>query len=71
MSERPSIAVVGGGFGGVGAAVMLSREGYHDVTVFEKSDRIGGLLRYGRFAPTSRASPVTLGCSIGSAPAPR
>ncbi|HWI94694.1 MAG TPA: NAD(P)/FAD-dependent oxidoreductase [Solirubrobacterales bacterium] len=45
MSEGPSIAVVGGGFGGVGAAVMLKREGYEDVTVFEKSDRIGGVWR--------------------------
>jgi cation diffusion facilitator CzcD-associated flavoprotein CzcO len=45
MSERrrPSIAVVGGGFGGVGAAAMLRREGYEDVTVFEKSDGIGGV----------------------------
>ena len=45
MSERPSIAVVGGGFGGVGAAVMLKREGYEDVTVFEKGDRVGGVWR--------------------------
>jgi cation diffusion facilitator CzcD-associated flavoprotein CzcO len=45
MSERgrPSIAIVGGGFGGVGAAAMLRREGYEDVTVFEKSDGIGGV----------------------------
>jgi cation diffusion facilitator CzcD-associated flavoprotein CzcO len=43
--ERPSIAVVGGGFGGVGAAVMLRREGYEDVTVFEKGDRVGGVWR--------------------------
>lgn len=43
MSERPSIAVVGGGFGGVGAAVMLKRGGYEDVIVFEKRERIGGV----------------------------
>ena len=34
-----SIAVVGGGFGGVGAAVMLRRAGYDDVTVFERGER--------------------------------
>jgi cation diffusion facilitator CzcD-associated flavoprotein CzcO len=45
LSERLSIAVVGGGFGGVGAAVMLKREGYEDVTVFEKGDRVGGVWR--------------------------
>lgn len=38
-----SVAVVGGGFGGVGAAALLNRAGYRDVTVFEKSDRIGGV----------------------------
>lgn len=38
-----SIAIVGAGFGGVGAAVMLSRAGYPDVTVFEKADGIGGV----------------------------
>ncbi len=43
MSRQPSIAVVGGGFGGVGAAAMLRREGYEDVTVFEKGERVGGV----------------------------
>jgi len=38
-----TIAVVGAGFGGVGAAAMLRRAGYEDVTVFERSDRIGGV----------------------------
>ncbi|HVY78879.1 MAG TPA: NAD(P)/FAD-dependent oxidoreductase [Solirubrobacterales bacterium] len=45
MSRRPSIAIVGGGFGGVGAAAMLKREGYEDVTVFEKGERVGGVWR--------------------------
>jgi glutamate synthase (NADPH/NADH) small chain len=40
------VAVVGSGPAGLAAAQQLSRAG-HDVTVFEKSDRIGGLLRYG------------------------
>jgi cation diffusion facilitator CzcD-associated flavoprotein CzcO len=39
----PSVAVVGGGFGGVGTAAMLRREGYEDVTVFEKAERVGGV----------------------------
>lgn len=45
MIKGPSVAVVGGGFGGVGAAAMLKREGYEDVTVFEKGDRVGGVWR--------------------------
>ncbi|HWD85560.1 MAG TPA: NAD(P)/FAD-dependent oxidoreductase [Solirubrobacteraceae bacterium] len=39
----PSIAVVGGGFGGAAALVMLHRAGYADVTVFERSERLGGV----------------------------
>ncbi|MBK6905702.1 MAG: glutamate synthase subunit beta [Rhodocyclaceae bacterium] len=40
------VAVVGSGPAGMAAAQQLARVG-HDVTVFEKSSRIGGLLRYG------------------------
>jgi glutamate synthase (NADPH/NADH) small chain len=40
------VAVVGSGPAGLACAQQLARAG-HDVTVFEKSDRVGGLLRYG------------------------
>ena len=40
------IAVVGSGPAGLAAAQQLTRVG-HEVVVFEKADRIGGLLRYG------------------------
>jgi glutamate synthase (NADPH/NADH) small chain len=41
-----SVAIVGSGPAGLSAAQQLTRAG-HTVTVFEKSDRVGGLLRYG------------------------
>ncbi|MDO4339763.1 MAG: glutamate synthase subunit beta [Eubacteriales bacterium] len=41
-----TIAVIGSGPSGLAAAQQLNRRG-HSVTVFERSDRIGGLLRYG------------------------
>ena len=41
-----SVAVVGSGPAGLAAAQQLTRAG-HDVTVYERDDRLGGLLRYG------------------------
>ena len=41
-----TVAIVGAGPAGLAAAQQLARAG-HDVTVFEKNDMIGGLLRYG------------------------
>jgi cation diffusion facilitator CzcD-associated flavoprotein CzcO len=41
--KRRSIAIVGGGLGGVGAAVLLVRAGYPDVTIFERGERLGGV----------------------------
>jgi len=41
-----TVAVVGSGPAGMAAAQQLARAG-HSVTLFEKNDRVGGLLRYG------------------------
>ncbi len=41
-----TVAIVGSGPAGLAAADQLNRAG-HSVTVFERADRIGGLLRYG------------------------
>ena len=46
QSTGKRVAVVGSGPAGLAAAQQLRRAG-HSVTVYEKSDRIGGLLRYG------------------------
>jgi cation diffusion facilitator CzcD-associated flavoprotein CzcO len=48
-ANRPSIAVVGGGFAGVGAVVMLRRAGYDDVTVFERGERVGGVWHHNTY----------------------
>ena len=45
-STGKKIAVVGSGPAGLAAAQQLARQG-HSVTVLEKNDRVGGLLRYG------------------------
>lgn len=41
-----TVAIIGSGPSGLAAAQLLNRRG-HKVTVFERSDRVGGLLRYG------------------------
>ena len=46
LKTGKKVAVVGSGPAGMAAAQQLARVG-HDVTVFEKNDRVGGLLRYG------------------------
>jgi glutamate synthase (NADPH/NADH) small chain len=46
VKSGKKVAVVGSGPAGMAAAQQLARAG-HDVTLFEKNDRIGGLLRYG------------------------
>src|SRR3954466_13403160 len=44
-----SIAIVGAGFAGVGAAVQLRRAGYTDVTVFEREPGVGGVWQANRY----------------------
>jgi cation diffusion facilitator CzcD-associated flavoprotein CzcO len=40
---------VGAGFGGVGTAVMLREAGFHDFTVFERGERIGGVWHHNTY----------------------
>ena len=46
LKTGKTVAVVGSGPAGMAAAQQLARVG-HSVTLFEKNDRVGGLLRYG------------------------
>ncbi|WP_433334109.1 flavin-containing monooxygenase [Spirillospora sp. CA-294931] len=43
MSQRaPAIVIVGSGFAGLGMAIQLKRNGFHDFVVLEKSEALGG-----------------------------
>ena len=44
MTES-DIAIIGAGFGGLGAAIQLKRNGIHDFVVFEQADDLGGTWR--------------------------
>jgi cation diffusion facilitator CzcD-associated flavoprotein CzcO len=39
------IAIIGAGFGGIGAAVRLRQAGFSDLTIFERADELGGVWR--------------------------
>jgi cation diffusion facilitator CzcD-associated flavoprotein CzcO len=65
-----SIAVVGGGFGGVGAASILRRAGYHDVTVFERGERVGGVWHHNTYPGAACDVPSHL-YEFSFAPNPR
>jgi cation diffusion facilitator CzcD-associated flavoprotein CzcO len=65
-----SVAVVGGGFGGVAAAVMLQRAGYADVTVFERAERLGGVWHHSTYPGAACDIPSHL-YEFSFAPNPR
>src|SRR5205814_759183 len=65
-----SIAVVGGGFGGVGAAVMLRRAGFGEVTVFERGERVGGVWHHNTYPGAACDVPSHL-YEFSFAPNPR
>jgi cation diffusion facilitator CzcD-associated flavoprotein CzcO len=70
IPRRKSIAVVGGGFGGVGAAVMLRRAGYRDVTVFDRGARVGGVWNHNTYPGAACDVPSHL-YEFSFAPNPR
>src|SRR5438270_12714132 len=66
----PRVAVVGAGFGGVGAVVMLHRAGFEDVTVFEKAERVGGVWHHNTYPGAACDVPSHL-YEFSFAPNPR
>ena len=66
----PSVAIVGGGFGGVGAAVLLRRAGHRNITVFEKGERVGGVWNHNTYPGAACDVPSHL-YEFSFAPNPR
>lgn len=44
-ARQPSVLVIGAGFGGIGAAIALRRDGVTDLTILERADDLGGVWR--------------------------
>src|SRR3954462_10314852 len=40
------VAIIGAGFGGIGAAIELRRHGFEDVTLFDRAPELGGTWHY-------------------------
>jgi len=45
MGEHVRVAIIGSGFGGLGAAIRLKRDGIDDIVVFERAEDVGGTWR--------------------------
>ena len=44
-SSSTSVAIIGAGFAGIGAAIRLKAEGVTDFVIFERDSRVGGTWR--------------------------
>lgn len=58
--RQPRIAIIGAGMSGIAAVIKLRKAGYHDLTVFEKTDRVGGTWRENRYPGLSCDVPSYL-----------
>jgi cation diffusion facilitator CzcD-associated flavoprotein CzcO len=70
VRTQRSFVIVGGGFGGIGAAVMLRRAGYADLTIFERGERLGGVWNANTYPGASCDIPSHL-YEFSFAPNPR
>jgi cation diffusion facilitator CzcD-associated flavoprotein CzcO len=66
---RPSIAIVGSGFSGIGLAIRLKQAGLTDITIFEKADDLGGVWRDNTYPGAACDAPSVL-YSFSFAPNP-
>lgn len=70
MSRAVSVTIVGAGFGGVAAAIALTRQGIDDVVLLERADDIGGVWRANTYPGIACDVPSHL-YSFSFAPNPR
>jgi cation diffusion facilitator CzcD-associated flavoprotein CzcO len=65
-----SVAIVGAGFGGIGAAALLRHAGHEHVTVFERGERVGGVWHHNTYPGAACDIPSHL-YEFSFAPNPR
>jgi cation diffusion facilitator CzcD-associated flavoprotein CzcO len=59
-ASTPSVVVIGAGFGGIGAACVLRRAGFRDVTILEKAADLGGVWRDNTYPGAACDVPTSL-----------
>ena len=47
--RKPSVLIVGAGFGGIAAAIECKRHGFEDVTILERAPELGGTWFYNSY----------------------
>jgi cation diffusion facilitator CzcD-associated flavoprotein CzcO/acetyl esterase/lipase len=47
--HKPSVAIIGAGFGGIGLAITLKKAGIDSLTIFEKAEGVGGVWRHNTY----------------------
>ena len=57
---KPSVAIVGAGLGGLGAAVKLKEAGFDDILVFDRNPKVGGVWYENRYPGAACDVPITL-----------
>ena len=67
-SARPSVAIVGAGFGGLGMAIRLKRAGFEDFVIYERGESAGGVWRANTY-PGAACDVPSLLYSFSFAPA--
>ena len=60
--RRPSIAIVGAGFGGLAAAIELKRAGHDDLVILERGDDVGGVWRENTYPGAACDVPSPFSC---------
>ncbi|MFE6922849.1 flavin-containing monooxygenase [Nocardia sp. NPDC057663] len=71
MGKRsPSVAIIGTGFSGIGAAIKLEQAGFENLTIFERADGIGGVWRHNTY-PGAASDVPSFAYSYSFEPNPR
>jgi cation diffusion facilitator CzcD-associated flavoprotein CzcO len=60
MDFKPSIAIIGAGFGGLCAAIRLKQAGFDRLTIYERADRVGGVWHYNTYPGCACDVPAQL-----------